>query len=95
MAPSKKKEESNEDLSWGWEIYGDNAVKLCKNTMKAGLLDYNEAGEDQFWERYIVYKKRGDTIYLGEEHRARWFTVASLFAEFCKYPRQTSSTNKS
>jgi hypothetical protein len=41
MAPNKKKEESDEALSWGWEIYGDNAVKLCEDAMKVGLLDYN------------------------------------------------------
>ena len=95
MAPNKKKEESDEYLAWGWEIYGDNAVELCEAAMTAGILDYDEAGEDHFWERYIFYKKCGDAIYPGEEHRARWFTEASLFAEFCKYPRQTPGTNKS
>ena len=95
MAPNKKKEESDEYLAWGWEIYGDNAVELCEAAMTAGILDYDEAGEDHFWERYIFYKKCGDAIYPGEEHWARWFTEASLFAEFCKYPRQTSGTNKS
>jgi len=95
LAPNKKKEESDEYLAWGWEIYGDNAVELCEAAMTAGILDYDEAGEDHFWERYIFYKKCGDAIYPGEEHRARWFTEASPFAKFCKYPRQTSGTNKS
>ena len=94
MAP-KEKTESEENLALGWEIYGDNAVELCTEAMEAGLLNYDEAGEDHFWERYIFYKKRGDAIYPGEEHWARWFTEASPFAKFCKYPRQTSGTNKS
>jgi hypothetical protein len=93
MAP-KKKTESEGDLALGWEIYGDNAVELCTETMEAGLLNYDEAGEDYFWERYIFYKKGGDAIYPGEEHRARWFTEASLFAEFCKYPRQTPAQTR-
>jgi hypothetical protein len=93
MAP--KKTESEDDLALGWEIYGDNAAALCEAAMKAGLLNYDEAGEDHFWERYIFYKKRGDAIYPGEEHRVRWFSEASLFAEFCNYPRQAPGTNKS
>jgi hypothetical protein len=34
MAP-KKKTESEGDLALGWEIYGDNAVELCTETIEA------------------------------------------------------------
>jgi hypothetical protein len=94
MASKKKKQESDEDVALGVKIYGDNAVKSCEAAMEAGLLSYDEAGEDRFWARWIFYKKRGDAIYPSEDYRARWFTEASLFAELCKYPPQTSGTNK-